>query len=235
MAEKKQYPLKKRIYVWWHYHWKLLLMAAVALALLIAVLVTQFQKEHPDYQIAVVTSEELPVDTQNALQKALIPFCEDINHDGEVLIQINSYRANFGDAAVDNEAYNQMSGVVKLSTDLHSDKGSYIFLTDDPEGFEDATRSMQYLDGTAPASDDEPVDIQKMFYSWKDCPVLAGLELGDYRGRTLMDSLIGSSQEVLADFYLGRRILRTDAQREYLAKDETLWEKLTEDAAAETP
>ena len=34
-----------------------------------------------------------------------------------------------------------------------------------------------------------------MVYRWTDCPVLAGLELGDYDGYTLLDDATGTQPE----------------------------------------
>ena len=47
---------------------------------------------------------------------------------------------------------------------------------DDPEGFQNQTGALQYLDGTLPS--DGAGDWQNMVYRWADCPVLAGLDLG---------------------------------------------------------
>lgn len=231
MQEKKKYSMKRRIYVWWYYHWKLLFIILASLTLLTAVLISQFGKKKPDYQISIVSSSELPVDTQEALIRELKAYCEDVNHDGHILLQLNSYRADFGDAVIDNDAYDQMSGIIKLYTDIQSDDGSYIYLIRDPEGFEDTTRILQYLDGTVPANEEESVNVWDMCYKWSDCPVLTALPLGSYKGLTLVDNEIGESQNLLADFYIGRRILNTDTQKQNHEKDEILWKKLTDGAA----
>ncbi len=230
MAQEKKYSTKKRLYVWWHYHWKLLFIALASLALLCAVVISQFKKTVPDYQIGVVSSTELPLDTQDSLVKCLTPYCTDVNNDGKVLLQLCSFKADFGEAAVANDAYDQMSGIIKLYSDIQSDNGCYIYLLQDPEGFEDTTRILQYLDGSAPGSEDSPVDVSQMCYPWASCPILASLSLDSYRGRTLMDNEIGESQDILADFSIGRRILNTDAQKSNHQEDELLWQELTKDA-----
>ena len=90
------------------------------------------------------------------------------------------------------------AGVTRLSAELASGGKTYIFLLEDPEGFEKSTGVLQYLDGTV---DDDPEtadpDWREMVYRWTDCPVLTGLELGSYDGYTLMDDATGTNQSVL--------------------------------------
>ena len=43
-----------------------------------------------------------------------------------------------------------MAGVTRLSAELSSGGKTYIFLLEDPEGFETQTGALQYLDGTVP-------------------------------------------------------------------------------------
>ena len=69
-----------------------------------------------------------------------------------------------------------------------------------------STGALQYLDGTVPDDPDTAnPDWTEMVYRWTDCPVLAGLELGDYDGYTLVDDATGTNQSVLATLYVGRR------------------------------
>ena len=143
---------------------------------------TVFQTR-PDVQIAYVGTHELPVDTVNALQDALTPFCHDENGDGKVVVQVATYNVDFDAENESTDAYYQMAGVTRLSAELASGGKTYIFLLEDPEGFEKSTGALQYLDGTV---DDDPEtadpDWREMVYRWTDCPVLTGLELGSYDG-----------------------------------------------------
>mgnify|MGYP002538045998 CR=1 FL=1 len=74
---------------------------------------------------------------------------------------------------------------------------------------------------------------QQMVYRWGDCPVLAGLELGQYDGYTLMDDLAGDNQDVLANLYIGARGVWDDKNADKFAAGEALWRQLTAGAAAE--
>lgn len=88
------------------------------------------------------------------------------------------------------------AGVTRLSADL-SDSGTlYVMLIADPAGFQKSTGALAYLDGTPP--EDDADDWQNMVYRWTDCPVLAGMDLGDYDGYTLLDDATGSNQSVLS-------------------------------------
>ena len=71
-----------------------------------------------------------------------------------------------------------MAGTTKLAADVQGGLSS-VFLLWDPAGFEESTGSLRYLDGTLPAADSDE-DWWNMVYKWDDCPVLAGLDLGDY-------------------------------------------------------
>ena len=77
------------------------------MAVVVAVLVVVFGvwiikdtvfQTRPDVQIAYVGTSDLPTDTVTALQDALTPFCSDLNGDGRVVVQVDSYTVDF-DAA----------------------------------------------------------------------------------------------------------------------------------------
>lgn len=111
-------------------------------------------------------------------------------------MQVDSYTVDFDAANESTDAYYQMAGVTRLSAELSSGGKTYIFLLEDPEGFEAQTGALQYLDGTVP---DDPettdADWREMVYRWTDCPVLTGLDLGGYEGLTLMDDVTGHEPE----------------------------------------
>lgn len=70
-----------------------------------------------------------------------------------------------------------------------------------------------------------------MVYKWDDCPVLAGLDLGDY-GPDTTQSRSGSSQEYMSQFYVGMRGAWNSGTADNLAGGEEFWQKLTEGAAS---
>ena len=117
----------------------------------------------------------------------------------------------------------------KLAADVQGGLSS-VFLLWDPAGFEESTGSLRYLDGTLPAADSDE-DWWNMVYKWDDCPVLAGLDLGDY-GPDTTQSRSGSSQEYMSQFYVGMRGAWNSGTADNLAGGEEFWQKLTEGAVS---
>ena len=181
----------------------------------------------PDYNVAVVAPYYLPEDTVNALQEALADYGEDRNGDGKVVVKLNVYTMNFG--SDDSDAYLDMAGTTKLSTDIQGVLSS-IFILYDPAGFQSTTGTLRYLDGSLPAADSDE-DWWNMVYKWDDCPVLAGLDLGDY-GPDTTQSRSGSSQEYMSQFYVGMRGAWNSGTADNLAGGEELWQKLTAGAVS---
>lgn len=231
----REYTKSEKAGNWWHYN-KWYVVAVIVLVCIVASIVKEtFFRTEPDYQIAYVGKQELPVDTGEALTAALQAYCDDRNGDGQVLVQLNQYTLDLNSGTNSGEevdAYMQMAGVTKLSADLSSTEGSYIFILEDPESFESYTSALRYLDGTVPEENATPTDWQNMVYRWTDCPVLAGLDLGTYTGYTLMDDQTGSNQDVMSNLYIGCRGIWSDSFQEAYAEDETLWQTLTAGAVS---
>lgn len=229
----KEYSKKEKTANWWHYNkWKVL--GAILLILLAIWIIhdVAFRTE-PDYRVAYVGRSDLPIDTAEALETALAAYGEDVNGDGQVLVELCQYNIVYGDETENVDAYSQMAGVTRLYADLDGSDGPYVFLVEEPETFVDNTGALQYLDGTLPSDDENvPDDWHKMVYHWTDCPVLAGLDLGEYQGLTVMDDLVGNSQDLMANLYVGRRAVYTEKDLEGFAPDIALWDKLTESAVS---
>ena len=201
----REYTKKEKAANWWHYHWMIVVVVVLAVVFGVWIIKDTVFQTRPDVQIAYVGTSDLPADTVTALQDALTPFCSDVNGDGKVVVQVDTYTVDFDAANESTDAYYQMAGVTRLSAELASGGKTYIFLLQDPEGFEAQTGALQYLDGTVP---DDPettdADWREMVYRWTDCPVLTGLDLGNYEGLTVMDDVTGTNQSVLANLYVGR-------------------------------
>lgn len=229
----REYTKKEKAANWWHYHWMAVVVAVLAVVFGVWIIKDTVFQTRPDVQVAYVGTSDLPTDTVTALQDALTPFCSDLNGDGKVVVQVDSYTVDFDAANENTDAYYQMAGVTRLSAELASGGKTYIFLLEDPEGFEKSTGVLQYLDGTV---DDDPEtadpDWRKMVYRWTDCPVLTGLELGSYDGYTLMDDATGTNQSVLEHLYVGRRGVWDEKQAENYAHCAALWDALTAGAVS---
>ena len=228
----REYTKKEKAANWWHYHWMAVVVAVLVVVFGVWIIKDTVFQTRPDVQVAYVGTSDLPTDTVTALQDALTPFCSDLNGDGKVVVQVDSYTVDFDAANENTDAYYQMAGVTRLSAELSSGGKTYIFLLEDPEGFEAQTGALQYLDGTVP---DDPettdADWREMVYRWTDCPVLAGLDLGDYASDAVQ-SESGSSQELMSRYYIGIRGAWNKDSADLLEGGEELWNKLTAGAVS---
>ena len=228
----REYTKKEKAANWWHYHWMAVVVAVLVVVFGVWIIKDTVFQTRPDVQVAYVGTSDLPTDTVTALQDALTPFCSDLNGDGKVVVQVDSYTVDFDAANENTDAYYQMAGVTRLSAELSSGGKTYIFLLEDPEGFEAQTGALQYLDGTVP---DDPettdADWREMVYRWTDCPVLTGLDLGDYASDAVQ-SESGSSQELMSRYYIGIRGAWNKDTADLLAGGEALWSALTAGAVS---
>ena len=153
------------------------------------------------------------------------------------MISIDRFEEILSDLAeeIPQSFYEELNGgiVVEPGYLLHPEDRSgtlYVMLIADPAGFQKSTGALAYLDGTPP--EDDADDWQNMVYRWTDCPVLAGMDLGDYDGYTLLDDATGSNQSVLSPLYVGRRAVLDEAQAAHYADGEELWQRLTAGAVS---
>lgn len=219
----KQYTPVQKAGNWWHYHKVIVAVVLVLAAVAAWILYDVVGRPQADYHIGWVGVTDLPQDTVTALEESLVPYCEDLNGDGRVLVEITQFTYDF---RADSQAdpYYKMAALTRLEGDLSLDDGCYIFLLQDPSGFEGQTGVLQYLDGTLP--EDTVGDWRQMVYLWSDCPVLAGLDLGSYTGLTQVDQVTGSSQQLLSGVYVGRRG-NWAQDNAYFDAGDALWDKLT--------
>ena len=208
--KKRAYTRKERWANWWDYNLKWVIIIGIAAAFVGYCFIGQyFLTTHADYNVAVVAPHYLPEATQTALQDALAAYGEDRNGDGKVVVKLNVYTMNFG--SDDSDAYLDMAGTTKLSTDIQGALSSI-------------------LDGSLPQSDADN-DWWNMVYHWDDCPVLAGLDLGDYTSDAVQNDS-GSSQELLSHYYIGIRGAWTKDADDLLSGGEALWQALTAGAVS---
>ena len=225
---ERQYTRKERWANWWDYNLKWVLILGIIGAFLAYVFIGQyFFTTHADYNVAVVSPYYLPEATASALQEQLAAYGEDLNGDGKVVVKLQQYTMTFN--SDDSDAYLDMAGTTKLSTDIQSSL-SGIFILYDPAGFQQTTGTLRYLDGTLPQSDADN-DWWNMVYRWTDCPVLTGLDLGTYSSDAVQSNS-GDSQEFLADYYIGIRGAWLKESAELLEGSDALWAKLTAGAVS---
>lgn len=227
--KERQYTRRERWANWWDYNLKWVIIIGIAVGFVGYCFIGQyFFTTHADYNIAVVAPHYLPEATTTALQDALAAYGTDLNGDGKVVVKLNIYTMNF-DSSSDSDAYLDMAGTTRLSTDIQSSLSS-IFILYDPSGFQNTTGTLRYLDGSLPQSDADN-DWWNMVYRWADCPVLTGLELGGYTSDAVQNNS-GDSQELLADYYIGIRGAWLTASEEMLEGSDELWQALTAGAVS---
>ncbi len=198
---------------WWDYHRTTVIVFGVVLALAIwfAVDIATSIVKTPDYRIAYIGSQSLPLDTVAALEKEIAEMGIDLSGDGRVKVQIIQYVV-----AEDSDYYSE----VKLMTDITS-RTSPFFLCEDPQKIQKIYEVFSYEDGTYPP--EELAFTEQLWCAWGECAGLASLELGDYHidpdyFSEMIGEESGNSQELLSKLYVCRR---------------GLWEGLEEEKAKE--
>lgn len=220
--QPRAYTRQEKAANWWHYHWIALAVAVAVILVAAWVVHDALSQTEPDLRVGCVGAHALPAETAEALQQALLPYAADRNGDGEVVVQVNSYTVTFtGQSSAETavaDPYAQMAGITQLSAELGPDGSTWLFLLEDPAGFQAQTMSLQYPDGTVPP-DGEAGDWQQMVCRWSDCPILTALDLGD------------AGQAQLQALYLGcRGSFEEEADPRYTEAD-ALWHTLTNGAA----
>ena len=156
---KKEYTKQEKAANWWHYHKLYVGIAVIAVVLVVWMVHDVVTRVRPDYRVGYVGSSNLPTDTVTALENTLAAYCDDRNGDGKVVVELVQYNLDFDSESENTDAYTQMADVTRLSADLSSEDGPYIFImqdTDYAQRFAETTGDLQYLDGTMP--DTENVD-----------------------------------------------------------------------------
>ena len=157
---------------------------------------------------------------------AMLPvFCRDYGWHGiwmAVFHSISAFcNAGFDILGTNNNLYPSLTGyvqnpVINITVMLLIITGGIGFLTWD--------------DIFLPQSDADN-DWWNMVYHWDDCPVLAGLDLGDYTSDAVQNDS-GSSQELLSHYYIGIRGAWTKDAADLLSGGEALWQALTAGAVS---
>ncbi len=202
---------------WWYYHKWYLLFGAVLVLCIGSILwyALGIGQTDPDYQIAYVGTSSLPDDTVSAVKSALADMGEDLNGDGKTVVELVQY--------VSQDVETSSAATVQLMADIINGE-SYFFLLEDPERFQRVTGALSRPDGSL-SSEDDP--IEQLCFSWSQCPVLAGLELGDYVYTLLGVEIEGSNQELLAGLYIARRGFGEGQSPQYSEEYAALWEEIT--------
>lgn len=234
---------------WWYYHkWHVgavVLLAAAAVSIVWPII----HQERPDYQVAYVGTVPLPEDAAAALENAFASLGEDLNGDGRVLVKLRQYvSAELDESAMaaagapvtdatgqmtsnalaTSDGASQIATMVSLLADV-GDQESFLFLLEDPAAFQQEFHTLCRLDGSLPEEGDDSVENSVL--AWDKCPVLAGLDLGDYSYDLFGGTISGDSNVLYSRLFIGRRGFWREDEDPALREGYTaLWEKLTEGA-----
>ena len=130
---KKEYTKQEKAANWWHYHKLYVGIAVIAVVLVVWMVHDVVTRVRPDYRVGYVGSSNLPTDTVTALENTLAAYCDDRNGDGKVVVELVQYSLDFDSESENTDAYTQMADVTRLSADLSSEDGPYIFIMQDTD------------------------------------------------------------------------------------------------------
>ncbi|MCD7753058.1 MAG: hypothetical protein LUH41_00695 [Clostridiales bacterium] len=201
-----EYTQKQKLKNWWSYHKWLVLGGIVLLAIVIELVANALGigQIRPDYQVAYVGSATLEDETAQEIVQWLEAMGEDLNGDGQVVVQLNQYP--FPDASDGDEtlAAIRSASEISLVADI-SECDSYFFLLDDPDDFQLRYQVLALADGSCPEDTDVSGTDKVIAWTGPD----AGLEL-----------------------YLGRRCFYAENENQVDNEEgcASLWDRLTEEA-----
>lgn len=215
--EPVTYTKKEKAANWWYYNKWFVMVGVFLLAVVVSIgyHMLGFGKVKADYYVAYVGTEYLPKQTVSELESALASLAADSNEDGKVVVKLNQYVELGGG---DNLAYTY-SSTAALLADFERGESCF-FLLEDPEAFQERFSILLTLD-----------DNDTCYLSWKSCPILTSLELGDYQDTVLGEKVSGSSQELLSNLYFARRGFWAENAPSNAEDYDALWETLTNGAA----
>ena len=229
--EKIELTPEERRRNWWDYHKWHVLITVVCLIFAADLIcdVVRNARNVPDYKIAYVGSAELPADTARALEAALAQYGEDLNGNGKVQVEVLTYALGVSEdedpSAMQQNAEMAYNSSLLLTTNIEMVE-SMIFILEDPAAFNAGYGILCHTDGTLPGGEtDAP-----LYYPWTGCPILAGLELGQFEIPGIHGTMTGDSQKAMASLYVARRGLWDDASTDLSDGALRLWEVLTEGA-----
>lgn len=222
---------KERAANWFYYNKWWLVMWAILLAVLGSILwnFLGIGKVRPDYIFAYVGTSALPDDCAAALEREFAALGEDVNGDGQVTVELRQYVSGSSESDPESALSRAYAASVTLAADITAGD-SHFFLVEDPAQVQKSYLIFTGPDGAMPETDDYSIDGR--VFRWEDCPVLSGLELGEYQVEALGHSVTGSCQELLSGLYFGRRGFYDEKQASGREADGVLWNLLTEGAVS---
>ena len=138
---------------WLSYNWGWIALAAGVVFLFLYTRYLQPRPPEPDYRVSWVGVSHLSEEEELAVRTALERLGKDENGDGQVLVNVSQFIIDFDMDTSDPGFEDNYGNVTKLVAELQTAQ-CYLFLLDRPDRFQYATGALQYLDGTAAASEE---------------------------------------------------------------------------------
>jgi hypothetical protein len=178
-----QTPRSKWQNFWFYHKWKV--VTAVVAAIFAGVMIAQFAaKVEPDYFLVIVTKQQLPVNTIEAIRADLAKSAEDVNGDGKIEIRIQN---SFFEGGMTPDSLNTAATALTV----HMAAGDVLLYAFEPTYYERYALS-GLEDGyvfTTPLADGKGVSEDKMYWNWYGSPLQERLQEYD-------DTLLEMGQEI---------------------------------------
>ena len=131
---------RKKLQNFWFYYKKHLLAGLAVLLVLGYLGIQKLSTVEPDYHIGLVRSAALPEETLTEWEHRFASGGEDLNGDGQVLVQIHTYYVDLADDS-ENAGVSNAETVQALDADLIGNM-SGIFLLEDVDTFQRVTNGL---------------------------------------------------------------------------------------------
>ncbi len=124
-------------HIWYHYKW--IIIAVLAVALLLAIVIVDMNKKDPvDMYLFYITEDPVVYREKiEALKKSISPYVEDVNGDGKITLQVkNIFIGDEYDAKVVNENKTDFRTIMWSGTNMFfvADKAGIDFLLSEDNG-----------------------------------------------------------------------------------------------------
>ena len=131
---------RKKLQNIWFYYKKHILIGLAVVLILTYLGIQRINTEKPDYHIGIVRSVSLSEEELNALTAIFTAAGQDVNGDGQVLVQLHTYYLDLADDS-ENAGVNNAEAAQGLDADLIGNM-SGIFLLEDVDTFQSLTNSI---------------------------------------------------------------------------------------------
>lgn len=185
LQEEPTKPLTRRqkIQNWWRYHWGWVAAGVLFAAFGVyygSVMLGKAAVPEPDYCIGILArnADALQEETRQAWQAELVPYADDRNGDGQVLVEIACFAFSLDEGPGGDlyTEYANAAGMIRAGSALQEGE-CCILLMDDPVGIQSYTGILCNLDGTL--APQEETDWTQMCLPLDECSVLGEILSAD--------------------------------------------------------